>query len=102
MFGWCTFMKLTLMKKGCPASWRVVEEFDRGLLDIAVEERDADDAFLAVDRGVSTYWPLILKSSVAGLAGLAGQRAFRHLLEHRAEFRGPCRGTRSDRRRCRR
>ena len=62
MFGWWTFMKLTLMKKGLFAFSRIVEETERGLFDIVVEEGNADDAFFV---GVSTYWPLILKSSVA-------------------------------------
>ena len=39
---------------------RLVEELECRLLDVTVEERDTNDAFCS---GVSTYWPLILKSS---------------------------------------
>ncbi len=66
-------MKLTLMKKGLLGILRrLLEKLDRRLLDVAVEERDADDAIgyvtpwsVTLLPGLSTYWPLILKSSFA-------------------------------------
>ena len=78
---------------------RSVEIVERRLLDVAVEERNADDALAS---GVSTYWPLILKSSFAGSPGLARQRALGHPLRTSPAAPGPCPGTRSGRRRCRR
>ncbi len=46
MFGWCTFMKLMFMKNGAPALCGAVEIVEDGLLDVSVEERDADDALI--------------------------------------------------------
>ena len=63
---------------------RLVEILERRLLDVVVEERDPDDALL---RACSTYWPLTLNSSFGCFAGVAGQRALRHPVEHVAELR---------------
>ena len=81
MFGWWTFMKLTLMKKG--------------FFDLAASSRKPSAAcsiYLSTKgipttpfSGVSTYWPLSLKSSVGGLTCLTGKHALRDFLEH-----GPC------------
>ena len=60
MFGWCTFMKLMLMKNGLP--------------DLAALSRYSSEAFSTYSSkngipttpfsGVLTYWPLILNSSI--------------------------------------
>ena len=60
MFGWCTFMKLMLMKNGLP--------------DLAALSRYSIAAFSTYSSkkgipttplsGVLTYWPLILNSSI--------------------------------------
>ena len=73
MFGWCTFMKLMLMKNGCVELGVAVEVVERGLLDIAVEERNADDAFLVCRR--IDVLAVDLEVLVRRLAGIARQRA---------------------------
>ena len=89
MFGWCTFMKLTFMKNGSVGLGVLVEIVERRLLDIAVEERNADDALAA---GVSTYWPLILKSSFAGCPALPDSDALGHFLRTSRAARGSMSG----------
>ena len=44
MFGWCTFMKLMLMKNGLSDLGRLVEILERCLLDVLVKERNSDHA----------------------------------------------------------
>ena len=75
------------MKNGLSDFAAVVEELERRLLDVAVEEGNADDAFLAVDHGRVDVLAVDLEVFRRRLAGLAGQRALGHLLEHRAQLR---------------
>ena len=65
----------------------LVEEVDRGLLDVAVEEWNADDALLAVDHGRVDVLAVDLELLDRLLPGLAGQRALGDLLEHGPQFR---------------
>ena len=44
MFGWCTFMKLMLMKNGLSGLGRPIEILERRLLDVGVKERNPHDA----------------------------------------------------------
>ena len=76
-------MKLTLMKNGSADLRCAVEIVERRLLDVFVEEGNADDALvrrvdvLAVD----------LEVLFRRLAGFARQRALGHPLEHLAQLR---------------
>ena len=83
MFGWCTFMKLMLMKNGLVGLGMRVEIVERGLLDIFVEERNADDALVRRVDVLAVDLEVLLRR----LAGIAGQRALGHLAEHRAQLR---------------
>ena len=65
-FGWCTFMKLTFMKNGSSNLARLVEKVERGLLDVESKKGIPTTPL----SGVLTYWPLILKSSLAGSPAL--------------------------------
>ena len=88
MFGWCTFMKLTLMKNGVSGTWPPRRE-TRAPPSRRSRRRTGmpTTPSLPSMTGVSTYWPLILKSSVTGAAGVAGERALGDLGEHLAQRR---------------
>ncbi len=81
-------MKFTLMKNGVSGRLgRVVEELQRRRFDIAVEERDADHAFLAVDHRRVDVLAVDLEHLDRRLAGVARHRALGDLLEHLAQGR---------------
>ena len=73
MLGWCTFMKFTLMKNGLSRLGCGVQEFQRGFLNVAVEEGNADHAFLAIDHRCVHVLPVDLEILDSLLTGLAGQ-----------------------------
>ena len=74
-FGWCTFMKLTLMKNGLSGLAGLVEEVERRLLDVLVEEGNADHPLV----GRVDVLAVDLEVLLGGLARLAGERALGHL-----------------------
>ena len=64
-----------------------IEIVERRLFDVAVEERNADDAFAAVDDGRVDVLTVDLEFLTRRLARIARQRALGHPLEHRAQLR---------------
>ena len=83
MFGWCTFMKLTLMKNGLPALARPVEIVGRRLFHIGIEEWNADDALV----GRIHVFAVDLELFASLFAGISGQRALGYLFEHGTQLR---------------
>ena len=62
-----------------------LKELQRRLLDIAVEEGNADDACLPVDHRRVDIFAIDLELLMRRLPRLGGQRALRHLVEHGAQ-----------------
>ena len=73
-----------------------------GLLDITVEERDADDAFLAVDDRRIDILAVDLEILLDGLAGVAQQPSLVTFSKHCPQRGIHVREPGWDRRRCRR
>ncbi|MNV42930.1 hypothetical protein D3C71_1346300 [compost metagenome] len=63
-----------------------IQVVQRGLFHVAVKERNADHAFLAVHDGRVHILPIDLEFFARLFAGVARQRAARDLLEHGAQF----------------
>ncbi|MNX60131.1 hypothetical protein D3C86_910290 [compost metagenome] len=64
-----------------------VQILERGLFNVAVEERDTNHAFLAVHDGRIDVLTIDLEFLARRFTGVARQGTACHLLEHRAEFR---------------
>ena len=62
---------------------RVFQELQARLLDVLVQERNADDALVRRVDVLAVDLPVLL----GRLAGVAGQRALGHLVEHLAQLR---------------
>ena len=79
--------KVHIDEEGLVRLGRLIEEFQCRFLDVAVEVRNADDAFLAIDHGCVDVLAVDLEILCYRAARVARQRALGHLLEHFPQLR---------------